>query len=248
MDVISNRLFIEPALGMGYPTEDIPALKRLQKYFREGDAERLKFDFDFIGVQNYFRSVAKKSLFPPFLWAKEIPASERGVPVNEMNGEVSPDGMYKILKQFGTYQGVKRIIITENGTCFNDIVEDFEGVEDICLEIKRCKWHKVNVKSLEETSYDRNYNKYNVVYYPMVSYYAYIKKYGHYLLGYKKDLENKMKYLVYAIPGCNCKIDQPFEGKSGFVTWVPGKRGEEYFGYWLMFYDFKNSTIVIPVK
>jgi beta-glucosidase len=124
MDVISNRLFIEPALGMGYPTEEIPALRRLEKYFRERDAERLKFDFDFIGVQNYFRTVAKKSLFPPFLWAKEIPASERGVPVNEMDGEVSPDGMYKILKQFGNYKGVKRIIITENGACFNDVIED----------------------------------------------------------------------------------------------------------------------------
>jgi len=131
---------------------------------------------------------------------------------------------------------------------FIDIVKDFEKVEDICSEIKRCKWHKVNVKCLEEMPYDPNYNKYNVVYYPMVSYYSYIKKYGHYLLGYKKDLEGKMKYLVYAIPGCNCKIDQPFEGRSGFVTWVPGKKGEEHFGYWLMFYDFKNSTIVIPVK
>jgi len=131
---------------------------------------------------------------------------------------------------------------------FNNLVKDFEGVEDICFEIKRCKWHKVNVKCLEEISYDGNFNKYNLVYYPMVSYYSYIKKYGHYLLGYKRNLESKMKYLVYAIPGCNCKVDQPFEGRSGFVTWVPGKKGEEYFGYWLMFYDFKNSTIVIPVK
>jgi hypothetical protein len=131
---------------------------------------------------------------------------------------------------------------------FHDIAKGFDEVEDICCEIKRCKWHKVNVKCLEEIPYDSNYNKYNVVYYPMVSYYPHIKKYGHYLLGYKKDLEGKMKYLVYAIPGCNCKIDQPFEGRTGFVTWVPGKNSEEYFGYWLMFYDFRNSTIVIPVK
>ena len=131
---------------------------------------------------------------------------------------------------------------------FNDISKDFEKVGDICSEIKRCKWHKVNVKSLEGMPYDPKSNKYNVVYYPMVSYYPYIKKYGHYLLGYKMDLQDKMKYLVYAIPGCNCRIDQPFEGRSGFVTWVPGKKGEEHFGYWLMFYDFKSSTIAIPVK
>ena len=131
---------------------------------------------------------------------------------------------------------------------FNDISKDFEKVGDICCEIKRCKWHMVNVKSLEGMPYDPKSSKYNVVYYPMVSYYPYIKKYGHYLLGYKMDLQEKMKYLVYAIPGCNCIIDQPFEGRSGFVTWVRGKKGEEHFGYWLMFYDFKSSTIVIPVK
>ena len=131
---------------------------------------------------------------------------------------------------------------------FDDIAKDFQEVDDICSEIKRCKWRKVNVKSLEGMPYGSNYKKYNVVYYPMVSYYSYIKRYGHYLLGYKKDLEGKMKYLVYAIPGCNCKNDQPFEGRSGFVTWVPGKKGEEHFGYWLLFYDFKNSTIVIPTK
>lgn len=131
---------------------------------------------------------------------------------------------------------------------FKDIAKDFEEVDDICSEIKRCKWHKVNVKCLEGIEHGSDYNKCNVIYYPMVSYYSYINKYGHYLLGYKRDLENKMKYLVYAIPGCNCQIDQPFAGRTGFVTWVPGKRGQEYFGYWIMFYDFKTSTIVIPAK
>jgi len=30
-DALLNRLFIEPSLGMGYPTENVPVLKRIEK-------------------------------------------------------------------------------------------------------------------------------------------------------------------------------------------------------------------------
>ena len=81
--------------------------------------------------------------------------------------------------------------------------------------------------------------------------FKYIKKYKHILLGYKYDNIGRMKYIVFAIPGKRSIIEQPFEGKSGFVTWVPLKLGEEReesLGYWLMFYDFRNRTIAIPIK
>jgi uncharacterized protein YbdZ (MbtH family) len=137
------------------------------------------------------------------------------------------------------------------GDFFRVIAEDFEQVSDGCKDIKRCKWYRVKVNSMEEMCNTANYNKYTVVYYPMISYFPYIKKFGHYLLGYKYDINGRMKYLVYGVPGTKSKGDQPFGGKSGFVTWVPLKPGDEKedsFGYWLMFYDFRTSTIVIPMK
>lgn len=123
-DAMLNRLYIEPALGLGYPYDAFPALKRIEKYFEEGDAERLKFDFDFIGIQNYFRMVVKKSAFPPLIWAKEVPAIERDVPVNEMDFEIYPEGIYKMLKKFGAYEGIDHIIVTENGVCVKDSLVD----------------------------------------------------------------------------------------------------------------------------
>jgi hypothetical protein len=137
------------------------------------------------------------------------------------------------------------------GAYFEDLADGFEELQGFCSEIKRCKWFKVPVKRSEDMTHCTDYNKYTVVYYPMMNYFQYIKKHSHFLMGYKCDKENKMKYLVYAIPGTKSKLDQPFGGRSGFVTWVPLRDGEEddnSFGYWLMFYDFKNSTIVIPVK
>lgn len=137
------------------------------------------------------------------------------------------------------------------GDFFKGIAEEFEEVKDACKEIKKCKWYKVTVKNLDELCNQTNYNKYTVVYYPMISYYPYIKNHGYYLLGYKYDSSGKMKYLVYGIPGKKRKSEQPYGGKSGFVTWVPAKPGEEReddMGHWLMFYDFRTSTIVIPMK
>ncbi len=133
------------------------------------------------------------------------------------------------------------------GSFFRNLAQGFEELGEICGEIKRCKWYKVPVCSEKSMCDMSNYNKYMVAYYPMINYYPYIKKHGHYLMGYKCDKEGKMKYLVYGIPGSKSKADQPYGGKSGFVTWI-SLNDEDNIGYWLMFYDFKTSTIVIPVK
>lgn len=123
MDAAVNRLFIEPALGMGYPEASLPLLKKLRKYYEPGDEERMVFDFDFVGVQYYFRTVVEKSIMPG-IRAKEVPVSKRGVPANEMEGEIYPKGLYHVLKKFSQYKGIRNILITENGTCVPDKVEN----------------------------------------------------------------------------------------------------------------------------
>ncbi|MCU0347258.1 MAG: GH1 family beta-glucosidase [Saprospiraceae bacterium] len=128
MDALLNRLFIEPVLGMGYPTDTLPFLKKIEeKHAKLGDMERMKFDFDFIGVQNYFRVIGKKSLTTPVLWANEHSAKKRDIPadqITEMGWEVTPDGIRQILKQFAAYPGIRKIIVTENGAAFPDVVEN----------------------------------------------------------------------------------------------------------------------------
>ena len=123
MDAIMNRLFIEPCLGLGYPKDTVHILKKMDSLYEEGDEKRMIFDFDFIGVQYYFRTVAKKSIIPG-MRAKEVMASKRGVPANEMEGEIYPEGLYNILKKYSAYKGVRNIIVTENGTCVPDKIEN----------------------------------------------------------------------------------------------------------------------------
>ncbi|MDP4143581.1 MAG: hypothetical protein Q8936_03740 [Bacillota bacterium] len=137
------------------------------------------------------------------------------------------------------------------GEFFKKLAEGFEEITGVCDGIKTCKWYKVPVRYLNNMYDISDYNKYTIVYYPMLGYYPYIRNHGHYILGYKCDKEGNMKYLVYGIPGTKSIMDQPFGGKSGFVTWIPSKKVTNYgdqLGYWLMFYDFKTSNIVVPKK
>ena len=121
-DALLNRLFIEPALGLGYPLQDIPYLRRITDFFAPGDEDRLVFDFDFIGIQDYTREVVKHSFLVPFLQAKLVPAPKRGVPHTTMKWEVYPEAIYHILHKYNAYKGVKKIIITENGAAFPDTI------------------------------------------------------------------------------------------------------------------------------
>jgi len=153
IDALMNRLFIEPSLGLGYPIDRMPQLKMIEKYMKQGDEQKMVVDFDFIGVQNYFRIVTKFSPFIPVLFAREIPAYKRDVPVNTMKMEVFPEGIYYMLKQFGSYKGIKKLIVTENGTCCDDKlidgkVADVERItffENYLAQVLRAKHEGVNV-------------------------------------------------------------------------------------------------------
>jgi beta-glucosidase len=124
IDVLLNRLFLEPTLGLGYPVKKIPLLSRIEKYMQAGDEQLLAFDFDFIGIQNYTREVVRHSFFTPFMKAAIVKAEERNVPLTAMNWEIYPEGIYHILKLYDEYPGIKKIIITENGAAFHDELND----------------------------------------------------------------------------------------------------------------------------
>ncbi|GAA5032998.1 beta-glucosidase [Marivirga lumbricoides] len=126
IDALLNRLFLEPALGRGYPFRDLKLLNRLEKYIQPGDDRLMKFDFDYIGLQNYTREKVKFSLFTPLLWANIVKAEKRNVLTNQMGWEVYPESVYHMLKQFSSYPEIKKILITESGTAFKDTLANGE--------------------------------------------------------------------------------------------------------------------------
>lgn len=120
VDALLNRLFIEPALGLGYPKDYFQALERIEQYMWEDDETTLQFDFDFIGLQNYTREIIRHSSFMPYIHAKPVEADKRRVPTTLMRWEVYPESIYHILKTFHQRYNLDKIIITENGAAFKD--------------------------------------------------------------------------------------------------------------------------------
>ncbi len=120
VDALLNRLFLEPLLGLGYPTKELKLLSRIEKFMKQHDENLLPFSMDFIGLQNYTREKVSHSYLIPFLQAKIIKANKRGVPSTLMNWEVHPPSIFNALKRYDSYAQIKEIIVTENGASFED--------------------------------------------------------------------------------------------------------------------------------
>ncbi|MEO6523219.1 MAG: GH1 family beta-glucosidase [Mucilaginibacter sp.] len=141
-DVFFNRLFIEAVSGMGYP-DDIKVLKRIKQYMLPGDEALMKFDFDFIGIQNYTREIVKASFLIPYIGARLVKAEHRKVQLTDMKWEVYPQAIYNVIKKFDAYPFIKKLIITENGAAFPDQISD--GKVDDPKRIKYLQDHIAQV-------------------------------------------------------------------------------------------------------
>jgi len=155
-DALFNRLFIEPLLGLGYPTEDLKVLRRLEKYQRPNDLNEATFAFDFIGIQNYTREVIKHSYSVPYVRAKIVKATERDVPLTQMDWEVYPPSIYEMIAKFNTYSGIQKIMVTENGAAFPDTykkgkVKDAQRVNYLKENLKQVL--KAKKEGLEVSGY-----------------------------------------------------------------------------------------------
>lgn len=155
MDILMNRLFIEPALGRGYPQDDFKFLEKLELHNKAWKyKERMTFNFDFIGLQNYFPLVIKYNGIIPIVQASEVKASTRKVPYTAMGWEVNGESFYRLIKRFWLYGSVKEIIISESGAAFKDEVvngeiNDVQRIayfQEYLSALQKAKQEGVNVK------------------------------------------------------------------------------------------------------
>jgi len=96
----------------------------------QGDEQKLSFQMDFIGLQNYTREKVAYTPFMPLIQAKIVKAKKRKVPHTLMNWEVYPPCIYKALKRYQNYGLINEIMVTENGAAFKDEVVNNE-VDDV---------------------------------------------------------------------------------------------------------------------
>ncbi|WP_310558777.1 family 1 glycosylhydrolase [Flavobacterium sp.] len=113
IDALLNRVFIEPALGLGYPIKTLPFLKSISKYTLPGDDDLIQVDFDFIGLQNCTREVVSHNLFVPYLNAKIVQYDKLRIKKNHFSPQIYRELTYLIVKKYSKYEGVKKIFLNE---------------------------------------------------------------------------------------------------------------------------------------
>lgn len=126
-DMILNRMFLDPAGGLGYPWGEAPLIDRfLAPLVHEGDEDFATHTFDFLGVQYYQPQVIRRAPIPG-MYALPIPPvrAPRGFePVKtDMGWVVQPGGLGRMLRRLADHPIAARLVVTENGAAFVDTVD-----------------------------------------------------------------------------------------------------------------------------
>jgi beta-glucosidase len=129
-DAFHNRWFLDPILRAEYPEE---LYRRFETTFGPLDLGPAQ-DFavtsepiDFLGVNYYSRSVLADN---PQDGPLAVSPAEPTLPLTSMGWEVAPDGLYELLVRIKRDYGDLPILITENGSAYEDprptngVVED----------------------------------------------------------------------------------------------------------------------------
>src|SRR5690606_5461362 len=82
-----------------------------------------------------------------------------------MNWEVYPESIYQMLKKFSLYEGIKKLIVTENGAAFKDEVmhgeihdtQRKEYLQKYITEVLRAKQDGINVQGYFVWSFTDNF-------------------------------------------------------------------------------------------
>jgi beta-glucosidase len=122
-----NRWYADPIFKGEYPIDVLRKLGGDPK-IEAGDMDIIRQPLDFLGVNNYFRSVVEAGGDPNSVFAKEVyvPNADR----TEMDWEIYPQGLYDLLMRVTYDYKPKEIFITENGCAMPDVVSPDGKVHD----------------------------------------------------------------------------------------------------------------------
>lgn len=121
-DALMNRIFLDPLFGKGYPEGVERLINSANPDRRPDDLELASRPVDFVGLNNYTRQIARRTLLPipgfRFL-DRSVAESE----YTEMGWEVYPRGLAELCYRMRDEYGNPPVYITENGAAFPDRVE-----------------------------------------------------------------------------------------------------------------------------
>ena len=136
-DLQMNAYYLDPIFGRGYPEELVEFYRSVtdMAFVRDGDLDVIARPCDILGV-NYYRRFTVTSV-PGSREAEELPGSlgawsivPDGVAVTEMGWPVEPDVLTELLLRVHREYAPARVVITENGAAFEDVIGDDGDIQD----------------------------------------------------------------------------------------------------------------------
>jgi beta-glucosidase len=121
-----NNLFGDPIFLGKYPEELFSFLKRKNiklPEIKDEDLELISQKLDFFGVNTYFTDHVQAD---KTAWPLEVRTLKTGKPCTTAGWEINPEGIYDLLKWINDRYKPQKLLIAENGTASNDLV-DIEG-------------------------------------------------------------------------------------------------------------------------
>lgn len=130
VDVISNRIFLDPILRGEYAKDlghDVAAISDLG-FIRDGDLSVISAPIDVLGVNYYTRHVVRAGSgaesptgrAPAWVGSSDVEAVSRGLPMTEMGWEIDAQGLYDVLDGLRRDYHPIALYVTENGAAFAD--------------------------------------------------------------------------------------------------------------------------------
>ncbi|MBM4038292.1 MAG: beta-glucosidase [Planctomycetes bacterium] len=115
-----SRLFLDPLFGGNYPQRLLDAYPDAPLPIKEGDMEAIAQPLDFIGVNMYSESAVRHDPNHPEQFA-HVPSP---YPQTDMGWDITPLGIYRLLKWVDDEYGHPTVYVTENGCAMPDVLSD----------------------------------------------------------------------------------------------------------------------------
>ncbi|MBV8503477.1 MAG: beta-glucosidase [Paucibacter sp.] len=127
-DGVRNRWFLDPLHGRGYPADTLALFGADAPQVQDGDMQAIATPTDFLGVNYYFpEEVRHCETGGP---ARSALTHKDGVERTAFGWEVSPQGMVDLLTRVHRDYAPARMVLTENGSTYEDVLRPDGTVAD----------------------------------------------------------------------------------------------------------------------
>ena len=125
-DGIRNRWFFDPVLRGEYPPDILEHFARIAPPVRDGDLAAVSAPLDFVGMNNYSRSLVRSGP-----GGEPLEVRSPSGRLTDMGWEVYPDALYEVLMRLHREYAAPSLYVTENGAAFADVRTHDGRIHDV---------------------------------------------------------------------------------------------------------------------